>query len=123
MPKTLYHHPNCDTCRKARAWLQGNGVDIALVDLRAGPPDVATLRQAWGASGLPLRRLFNISGGAYREGDWASRWATGVADDEALAALAADGMLLKRPLLVGDGVALVGFDAVAWAAALAAPKD
>jgi len=68
-------------------------------------------------SGLPLARFFNTSGESYRAGNWKARVA-GLSVAEAAAALAADGKLIKRPLvLFGDGRALVGFDAAAWAAA------
>lgn len=112
-PVVVYHYPACGTCRSALAFLRARGVAVRLVDIVKDPPSAALLDEALARSGLPLRRLFNTSGVSYREGGWKDRVDT--APREALlAALAADGKLIRRPLvLVGDTV-LVGFDAEIW---------
>jgi arsenate reductase len=110
---TFYHYPNCSTCKKARKWLDARGVEITAIDLVATPPSAAVLADVLERSGLELRKLFNVSGQSYREGGWKDRLAT-IDRATALAALAADGKLIKRPILLGDDFALVGFDADAW---------
>ena len=117
MAITVYQYPKCSTCRKALKWLDAREIDYRKVDVTEEPPSAATLKKAWKASGLPLRKLFNTSGQSYRKGGFKDRLPE-MTDAEALAALAADGKLIKRPLVLGDGVALVGFDAPAWEAAL-----
>ena len=69
-------------------------------------------------SGLPLRRFFNTSGKLYRELDVKARLDAGMTDDEAIELLASNGMLVKRPVVVGDGFVLVGFNEPEWEAAL-----
>lgn len=117
MPKklTVYHYPACSTCKKALKWLEAHGVEYERVHIVDAPPTVATLKQALKLSGLPVTKLFNTSGASYREGDFKSRLAT-MSEDEALTALATDGKLIKRPLVLGDGFALVGFREADYAA-------
>lgn len=109
MTITLYHYPGCSTCRKARKWLDGRGVRYRAIDLVATPPSKKELARLWKASGLPLRKLFNTSGESYRAGGFKARLES-MSDGEALDALAADGKLIKRPILDGGDYALVGFD-------------
>ncbi|MFV8752170.1 Spx/MgsR family RNA polymerase-binding regulatory protein [Nannocystaceae bacterium ST9] len=116
-PIVVYQYPNCSTCRKALKWLDAQGIDHRAIDLVATPPSAAVLGQVLERSGLELRKLFNVSGQSYREGGWKERIAT-IGRAEALAALAADGKLIKRPIALADELALVGFDPDAWAAAL-----
>jgi arsenate reductase len=111
---TFYHYPNCSTCKTARKWLDARGVAVHAIDLVAAPPSAATLASVLERGGLELRKLFNVSGQSYREGGWKDRLAS-IERATALAALAADGKLIKRPILLGDDFALVGFDADAWA--------
>jgi arsenate reductase len=116
---TLYHYAGCSTCRKARKWLAARGLEVELVDLKAAPPTAARLGALLDASGLPMKRFFNTSGQSYRQGGWKDRL-PGLDRAEALAALAADGMLIKRPVLVVErdgsvrGVR-VGFKEALWA--------
>jgi arsenate reductase len=116
MNATLYHYPKCGTCRKAAAWLKSAGHAPKLHDLVADPPDAATLRDLWGRSGQPLRKLFNTSGESYRNGGFKDRLAT-MSDADALAALAADGKLIKRPILDLGSAVLIGFREADWQAA------
>lgn len=117
MALTVYQYPSCSTCKKALAWLAANRVAFTSVNLVEHPPTKATLERAAQLAAVPIRKLFNVAGESYRAGNFKDRLAT-MTDAQAFAALAADGKLIKRPLAIGDGVALVGFDEAAWAAAL-----
>lgn len=109
MSVTVYHYPNCSTCKKALKWLAARGVDHRAIDIVKTPPARIELERMWKASGLPLKKLFNTSGQSYREGRFGERLAT-MSEGEALDALAADGKLIKRPLLDAGSFVLVGFD-------------
>lgn len=113
MATTVYHYPRCSTCRKALKWLEANGVEFTARDIVEQPPSVATLRSVLSKGGLEVKKLFNTSGEVYRQEGYKERLTT-MTEAEALAALAANGKLVKRPLVVGDDFALVGFDAVRY---------
>ncbi|MBH24742.1 MAG: ArsC family transcriptional regulator [Myxococcales bacterium] len=119
MSITIYHYPNCGTCKKARKWLaeQGREGDAAWVHLVEQTPSADTLRDLHERSGLALKRFFNTSGRSYRSGNFKERL-DGMSDADQYAALAADGMLIKRPILDTGAAVLVGFKAEAWAEAL-----
>jgi arsenate reductase (glutaredoxin) len=106
---TVYHYPKCSTCRNALRWMDAHGIRHERVDIVEKPPSIALLRQALDRSGLPIARLFNTSGQSYRDGNYKERLPQ-MSREEALAALAADGKLIKRPLVLSSDVALVGFD-------------
>ena len=110
-------YPKCTTCKKARAWLAANGVSFDERDIKADRPTRAELAAWLDASGLEPRRFFNTSGQLYRDMGLSSRVAS-MTRDEALDLLATDGMLVKRPILVGEGFVLVGFREDEWKAAL-----
>jgi len=111
----LYSYPACGTCRKALAWLRERGLDVELLDITRQPPSAAELSAA--LVQLGRRRLFNTSGQSYRSLGAATVQA--MSDAEALEALAADGKLIKRPLLVvADGRILTGFQPAEWQALL-----
>jgi arsenate reductase len=121
---TLYHYAGCSTCRRARKWLSARGLEVELIDLKTAPPTAERLGALLDASGLPVKRFFNTSGQSYRQGGWKDRL-PGLDRAQALAALAADGMLIKRPVLVheGGGAVLgvrVGFKDALWAELLEA---
>lgn len=109
MSITVYQYASCSTCKKARKWLDARGVDYAAVDIVSAPPSKATLARLREVSGLPVRKLFNTSGQSYRSGGFKEKLES-MSEDEALSALAADGKLIKRPLIDGGDFALVGFD-------------
>ncbi len=113
----VYQYPKCGTCRKALKWLDAHGVAYAATDLVASPPSAAALRDLLERSGLPIAKLFNTSGESYRAGGWKDRLKT-TSEAEAIAALAADGKLIKRPIVDAGAKVLVGFDEEAYAAAL-----
>mgnify|MGYP003327374636 FL=1 len=120
-PLRLYSYPQCGTCRKALQWLAQQGFSVQagsleLIDITRTPPGLAELRQAMAAVGR--KRLFNTSGQSYRA--LGSAAVAALSDDQALAALAADGKLIKRPFAItAGGAVLVGFKPEEWQAALA----
>ncbi|MBN8524125.1 MAG: Spx/MgsR family RNA polymerase-binding regulatory protein [Planctomycetes bacterium] len=113
---TVYAYSNCDTCRKAIKRLRAKGTPFTEKPIREQPPSTAGLRRILAAVGGDVRRLFNTSGQAYRAQGISARLA-GLNADAAIALLASDGDLCKRPMVLGDGVALVGFKPEEWEAA------
>lgn len=110
---TFYHYPRCSTCVKARKWLEAQGVAFQAVDLASAPPSAAELKAIHTASGKPLKALFNTSGQSYRGGGFKERLPS-MSEAEQLKALAADGMLIKRPIAVGASFSLIGFKLPEW---------
>jgi arsenate reductase len=117
MPITIYQYPKCSTCRNALKWLAAHGIKATAIDIVASPPSAAVIRRLHEQSGLPIAKFFNTSGESYRSGNFKEKLKT-MSDAEACRALAADGKLIKRPLVDAGGTVLVGFDAAAWATAL-----
>ncbi len=109
----VYCYSRCTTCRKALKWLDDHGIAFELKDIRAEHPDEDALRKYHALSGLPLKRFFNTSGIPYREMGL-SKKLPAMSEDEQFALLASDGMLVKRPLLVGDDFVLTGFREEEW---------
>ena len=104
----VYQYPRCSTCRKALKWLDEHGVEYASVDIVESPPSTTQLKKALKLSGVPVAKLFNTSGQSYRSGGYKERLPS-MSEAEALAELAKDGKLIKRPLLIDGDFALVGF--------------
>ncbi len=96
----FYGYKKCDSCRKAMKWLDAEGVDYTFIDITQTPPSVAELRAVL-ASGFALKALFNRSGGQYRELDMKTRL-PGMSEGEALALLAGNGYLVKRPIALAQ---------------------
>jgi arsenate reductase len=117
MAIVVYQYPKCSTCRKALKWLDAHGVKYRASDLVAEPIALGVLRDLHARSGLPLRRFFNTSGESYRKGNFGKRLAQ-MSDAEQLRALAADGKLVKRPIVDAGKTVLVGFDEDAYEGAL-----
>ena len=117
---TIYTLAQCSTCRDATKWLRARGVAFAEHAIRETPPTLTELRTMLAAHDGNLRKLFNSSGIEYRALKLAEKIPT-MTEAGQLALLAGNGSLVKRPFLVGAGVALVGFDEKKWAAAL--PKS
>ena len=107
-------YPKCSTCRKAQAFLDARGAAYDLRDIRENNPTEEELRRWHAMSGLPLKRLFNTSGIPYRELGLSAKLPT-MSEDEQFALLATNGMLVKRPLLIGNDFVLVGFREAEWA--------
>lgn len=114
-------YPKCSTCQKARKWLEDHGAAFESRHIKEVPPTAAELKDWHGRSGLPLKKFFNTSGIKYKELGLKDRLPA-MSGEEQLALLASDGMLVKRPILVGDGFVLVGFREAEWSAALG-PKN
>lgn len=117
MTTRVYHYPACSTCKKALKWLDQHGVEHERVHIVDAPPSAKELERMWRRSGKELRAFFNTSGQSYREGGFKERLPS-MSDDEKLRALAADGKLIKRPLLDDGEHVLVGFREDEWRATL-----
>ena len=113
----VYCYSKCSTCKKALNWLDENNVRYEAVDIKADHPDSETLRKYFAMSGLPLKRFFNTSGIQYREMAL-SKKLSDMSEDDQIALLSTDGMLVKRPLVVGDNFVLTGFNLSEWEAKL-----
>jgi arsenate reductase (glutaredoxin) len=109
----VYAYAKCSTCRKALAFLKGRSVPLDTVDIVTAPPSKAELQRIQKLAGVPVKKLFNTSGQSYREGGFGARLGT-MTDAQAFDALARDGKLIKRPLVVAGDFALVGFDEQAY---------
>ena len=109
----VYCYSRCTTCKKALKWLDDHGIAYDMADIKTEHPDEAALREYHALSGLALRRFFNTSGIPYREMELSKKLPS-MSEDEQLALLATDGMLVKRPLVVGDGFVLTGFKEEEW---------
>ena len=109
----VYCYSRCTTCQKALKWLEANGIEHEVIDIKEKHPDEKTLRKYHKISGLPLKRFFNTSGLQYRELEL-SKKLPGMSEDEQFKLLASDGMLVKRPLLVGKDFVLTGFKEDEW---------
>ena len=110
-------YPKCTTCQKAKAWLEEQGRDYSLRDIKTENPSTEELRRWWRASGLPLKKFFNTSGLQYKALDLKNKLPA-MSEEEQLALLATDGMLVKRPILVGENFVLVGFRQAEWEASV-----
>mgnify|MGYP000373316710 CR=1 FL=1 len=114
MTVLFVEYPKCSTCKKAKAWLDEHGVEYIDRDIVLDNPTADELATWIARSGLPVRRFFNSSGMKYRELGLKARLDAGMTDQECYELLATDGMLVKRPLLVGDDFAIPGFECSGW---------
>ena len=106
-------YPKCSTCQRAQKWLDENGVQYTLRDIKTDNPSYEELSEWHERSALPLKKFFNTSGLLYKSMELKDRLPA-MSEDEMLKLLAADGMLVRRPLLVGDDFVLVGFKEAEW---------
>lgn len=111
-------YPKCSTCKKAKKWLDDHGIAYEDRHIVEDNPSADELKLWQKQSGLPLRRFFNTSGMLYRELGVKKRFDDGMTDDEAFDLLATNGMLVKRPLVIGEDFVLVGFKEAQWQEAL-----
>ncbi len=109
----FYEYKGCDTCRRAKKFLEARGLAFDALPIREQPPTPAELKRMLAIYGGDLRRLFNTSGGDYKAMKLAERLPK-LTVDEALALLAANGNLVKRPFLLTDTSGLVGFKQPEW---------
>nr|WP_033193625.1 arsenate reductase family protein [Amphibacillus jilinensis] len=105
----FYCYPKCGTCRKAKKWLEDQGVDYHDIHIVEQPPTKAELKTIIEKSEWPIKKFFNTSGQKYRELGLKDKLAN-MTDDEKLSLLASDGMLIKRPLTVSEQFVTVGFN-------------
>ena len=110
-------YPKCSTCQKALAWLRDRGIEPETRDIKSQRPTREELARWHRLSGLPLKRFFNTSGLQYKALGLKEKLPT-MSEDEQLDLLATDGMLVKRPVLVGEDFVLTGFRETEWTAAL-----
>ena len=115
----LICYPGCSTCRRAAAWLEARGLSFDQRHIRQQPPTREELAEWQARSGLPLKSFFNTSGQLYRQLGLKDRLPA-MGQEEQLALLAGDGMLVRRPILVGTDFVLVGFRQPEWEARLGA---
>lgn len=107
-------YPRCTTCQKAQKWLDEKGISYELRNIKEENPTFDELKAWYTESGLPLKKFFNTSGLLYKSMELKDKLPT-MSDEEQLRLLATDGMLVKRPLLIGEGFVLTGFREKEWA--------
>lgn len=110
-------YPKCSTCQKAKAWLDARGAAYQARDIKQEHPALDELRKWYKMSGMELKRFFNTSGMLYKEMKLKDRLPT-MTEEEQLALLATDGMLVKRPIVVSGDRVLVGFKEKEWESVL-----
>jgi len=110
-------YPKCSTCQKAKAWLEERSISYDLRDIKQNNPTVEELTAWYRKSGLPLKKFFNTSGLQYKALGLKEKLPA-MSEDEQLALLATDGMLVKRPILVGEDFVRTGFRQAEWETAL-----
>ena len=106
-------YPKCTTCQRAKKWLDDNNIEYELRDIKLDNPTLQELTEWYKKSGLPLKKFFNTSGLLYKSLDLKNKLVT-MTEDEMLKLLATDGMLVKRPILIGTDFVLVGFKEADW---------
>ncbi len=106
-------YPRCTTCQKAQKWLDEKKISYEFRDIKLENPSYQELKEWYQKSGLPLKKFFNTSGLLYKSMDLKNKLPQ-MSEEEMLQLLATDGMLVKRPLLVGDGFVLTGFKETDW---------
>lgn len=111
-------YPKCSTCKKAKKWLDEQGISYEDRHIIEDNPTVEELKDWHERSGLPLKRFFNTSGMKYRELGLKDKLPE-MSEEEQYELLATDGMLVKRPLVVGDDFVLIGFKEALWKETLA----
>ena len=110
-------YPKCTTCQKAKKWLDDNKIEYELRDIKEDNPTFEELTAWYKMSGLPLKKLFNTSGLLYKSMELKDKLPT-MSEEEQLKLLATDGMLVKRPLVIGNNFVLVGFKESEWSGKL-----
>ncbi len=125
MKPRVYQYAACGTCKKALKWLDAHGVAYESVPIVESPPSLAELRALVTKSGLSARKWINTSGGSYRAlvAERGKEAVEALSDEELLALLAADGKMIKRPVLVAGHDVLVGFAEAAYEARLGGESE
>lgn len=115
-------YPKCTTCQKAKKWLMENGVVFEERNIKENNPSTEELKTLHKISGLPLKKFFNTSGQLYKKLKLKDKLPS-MSEEEQYNLLASDGMLVKRPVLIGDNFILVGFNEQDWKAVLCPDTD
>ena len=113
MKYLLLEYPKCSTCKKAKVWLDENNMEYDTRHIVEQNPTSEELGKWIARSGLPLKRFFNTSGMVYREMKLKDRLAS-MTEEEQIELLSTNGMLVKRPMIIGENKVLVGFKPVEW---------
>ena len=113
MKYLFVEYPKCSTCQNAKKWLENKKVEFQARHIVENTPTAEELREWIEKSGLEIKRFFNTSGLIYRDMNLKEKL-DGMSDEEKLKLLASNGMLIKRPLLIGENVVLVGFREKEW---------
>lgn len=106
-------YPKCTTCQKAKKWLDDNKIKYKLRDIKIENPSIDELCNWHKVSGLPLKKFFNTSGILYKSMELKDKLPN-MSEEEQLNLLATDGMLVKRPIVIGKDFVLVGFKENEW---------
>lgn len=106
-------YPKCTTCKKAQKWLDDNGIEYTIRDIKENNPTYEELKEWYEKSGLPLKKFFNTSGMLYKSMNLKDQLPE-MSEDEQLKLLATDGMLVRRPILITENTVLVGFKEKEW---------
>lgn len=107
------NYPRCSTCKNAKKWLEACGAAFEDRDIKENKPTLEELKEWYEKSGLPLKRFFNTSGQLYKAMNLKEKLPS-MGEEEQLRLLASDGMLVKRPIAVGEDFVLVGFKEAEW---------
>ena len=108
MPLKFIQYPKCTTCKKAQKWLEENNIAYESIHIVEQTPTQEQLTNLYKKSGLPLKKFFNTSGNKYKELGLKDKLAN-MSEEEQLALLASDGMLIKRPIVTDGEKITLGF--------------
>lgn len=106
-------YEKCSTCKKALKWLDDCDVQYEVRDIKSNNPTYDELKMWYEKSNLPLKKFFNTSGLVYKSLSLKDKLPS-MSEDEQLNLLSTDGMLVKRPLVIGDDFVLTGFSQNEW---------
>lgn len=113
LPYLLFDYPNCVTCKKAKQWLDENNISYISRNIKEDPPSVEELKNIYKQSGLRLKQLFNTFGTVYREMKLKDK-IDNMTEEEQINLLSSNGMLIRRPIIIGKYKTLVGFKQKQW---------
>lgn len=109
----LYEYPPCSTCKKTKAWLDEHKIKYDMRNIKTETPTIEELKCYYEKSKIPLKRFFNTSGLVYKELELKDKLEA-MSEEEQFVLLSRNGMLIKRPMLIGDDFVLVGFRQKEW---------